>query len=108
VIASFIITILVEGTLVAFYALWQRKPLKQLFFSCLCVNLFTQSILWVVLNCFPGYYLVTLTITEICIVGMEAIILFLYRYNQLKLREAILLSLAMNLTSFGIGWISPV
>jgi hypothetical protein len=49
-----------------------------------------------------------LFISEICIWGMEAAILYLFRFNQLKLREAMILSLIMNLASLGIGWALPV
>ena len=107
-IATLAITILVESAVIAAYAIWRRKPLKQLLLSSFCANLFTQSILWVVLNGNPSHYLVTLLIAEICIWGMEAFILYIYRYNQLRLREAMLLSLVMNLASFGIGWLLPV
>ena len=107
-IATLAITVLVEGAVVAGYAIWRKKPLKHLLFSSLCANLFTQSILWVVLYLFPHHYLTTLFIAEICIWGIEAFILYLYRFNRLKLREAMLLSLVMNLASFGIGWLLPV
>jgi hypothetical protein len=108
VIATLAITILVESTLVATYAIWRKKPLKHLLFSSLCANLFTQSFLWVAVNIFPGQYLVTLFSTEIGIWGMEALILYLYRYNRLKPGEAMFLSLVVNLTSFGIGWLLPI
>jgi hypothetical protein len=108
VIATLAITILVESAVVAAYAIWRRKPIKQLLVSSLCANLFTQSILWLVLNGFPDHYLMTLVIAEMCIWVVEAMILFLYRNNRLGLRESMLLSLAMNLASFGLGWVLPV
>jgi hypothetical protein len=108
VIATLAVTLLVESAVVAVYAIWRRKPLKQLLISCLCANLFTQSILWLVLNAFPNHYLITLVVAEICIWAMEATILYLYCKNQLGLREAMRLSLVMNLASFGLGWVLPV
>ncbi|MGD0750674.1 MAG: hypothetical protein ABSA23_04625 [Anaerolineales bacterium] len=107
-ISTLAITILVESAIVAFYATWRKKPLYHLLFSSICANLLTQVFLWAVLYLFPQAYLLTLFIAEICIWGIEAYILYLYRYNQLTLREAMLLSLVMNLASFFIGWLLPV
>jgi hypothetical protein len=108
VIATLAITILVESAVVAAYAVWRRKPIKQLLISSFCTNLFTQSILWLLLNGLPNHYLITLVVAEICIWAMEAMILYLYRNNRLGFREAMLLSLVMNLASFGLGWVLPV
>jgi hypothetical protein len=108
VIATLAITLLVESTLVAAYAIWRKKPLLHLLFSSICANLLSQSFLWAVLNLFPRPYLTSLFIAEIGIWGMEALILYLYPFNRLKLQKAMLLSLAMNLASFGIGWVLPV
>ena len=102
------ITILVESSVVVGYSFWRKKPLVHLLLSSILANLFTQSLLWVTLNIFPNHYLTTLLITEICIVGIEGFILYLYKYNQLKPGEAMLLSLSMNLASFTIGWFLPI
>ena len=107
-IATLAITILVESAVVAAYASWRQKPLKHLLASSLCANLFTQSFLWASLQLFPDHYLATLFIAEICIWGMEALFLYFYPYNRLKLHEAIVLSLVMNLASFSIGWLLPL
>jgi hypothetical protein len=108
VIATLAVTICIESVTVAAYALWRGKPLKHLLFSSFCANLFTQFFLWIVLTLFSPHYLASLVIAEICIWGMEAFILFIYRHNRLKFREALLLSLVMNLASFSIGWFLPV
>jgi hypothetical protein len=108
VIAALSITISVESLVVAGYAVWRKKPRFHLLASSLCANLFTQLFLWAGLLIFPQHYLITLSILEFCIWGFEAAVLYLYRYNRLNLREALLLSLIMNLTSFGIGWFLPV
>jgi hypothetical protein len=107
-IRTLAITLLIESPLVAGYALWRKKPLVRVLLSSICANLVTQSLLWLALNLFVHRYLVTLFIGEICIVGMEAAILYIYRRNQLKLREALLLSLVINLASFAAGWFLPV
>ena len=107
-IAALAITILVESAVVIAYAIWQRKPLIHLLLSSLCANFLTQACLWAVINIFPHHYLETLLLAEVCIWAIEALLLFFYRCNRLKLLEAILLSLIMNLTSFGIGWLLPI
>lgn len=106
--ATLAITIIVECVVVAVYAIWRKKPLYHLLFSSICANLLTQVFLWTVLNLFPQAYLTTLFISEICLWGIEAFILYLYKFNQLTVREAMLLSLAMNMASFSIGWLLPV
>jgi hypothetical protein len=108
VIATIGITILSESTVVAAYSFWRRKPLKHLLLSSIFANLFTQFFLWAVIYLFPNHYLPTLFISEIMILVMETIILFLYRPNRLRLRESIFLNLVMNLVSFSIGWVLPV
>ncbi len=107
-IVTIAITLLVESTIITIYALLSKKPLFFLLLSSVAANLFTQLLLWMVLTVFIGHYLNTLFITEVCIWGIESLLLYFFRPNQLKLGEAIALSLVMNLASFGIGWLIPV
>ena len=103
------ITLLIESGVVVGFALWRKKPLIHILLSSFMANLLMRSLLWIVLNLFPYHYLPALLITEVCIVAIEALIMFFfYRYNQLKSGEAALLSLAMNLASFSIGWFLAV
>jgi hypothetical protein len=71
-------------------------------------NLLTQSLLWGVLNLFPGHYLITLFVAEIFIWSLESAILRYFPGTRLAWREALALSLGMNLASFWIGWFLPV
>jgi len=107
-ILSLAVTLLIESCLVGGYALWRKKPLVHLLLSSIFANFVTQSLLWLVLNLFVHYYLVTLFLGEICIIGIEAAILYLYRYNRLRTGEALLLSLIVNLASFAAGWFLPL
>lgn len=107
-IATLAVTLLVESLVVVLYALWRKQPLGHLLLSSVCANLFTQSFLWLALTLFPQAYRITLFLAEIAIWGLEAFILYLYPYNRLGLRQALLLSLVMNLASFGVGWFLPV
>jgi hypothetical protein len=108
VIATILITIGVEGLVCAAYGLRFRKPVAALLLSCLVANLVTQPILWLILTTFYQHYLATLFVAEQMIVVIEALLLYLIRFNQLRWQEALILSLVMNLASFAAGWFLPV
>lgn len=107
-IATLLITIVTEGALVLGYSLWRRKPAVPILLTSIFANLFTQSLLWIGLNLFFQYYLLILFVAEIFIWAIESVLLYRVPANQLKLREAVFLSLIINLTSFGLGWLLPV
>ncbi len=107
-IGSLLTTILVEGAIVLIYALWMGKPAGRLLLTSLLANILTQSMLWAVLNFFFAHYLMVLVISEVFIWLIEGLILRLFPGNRLGWGEAMLLSLVMNLTSFGLGWSLPV
>ncbi len=107
-IASLLATIFIESLVVLVYAIWRHKPAAKLLLAGLLANLLTQPILWAVLTLFFTHYLTALLITEVCIWWMESGILRLFPSSRLDWREAILLSLGMNLTSFAIGWFLPI
>lgn len=106
--ATLLPTLLVEGLIAAFYSHWQRKPLVSILLTASLTNLLTQSLLWLALTAFYRAYLPTLFVAEIGIWLGEAVILRLVPANRLAWNEALLLSLGMNLTSFGPGWLLPV
>ena len=107
-IETFSVTILVEGVVCLGYSIWRRKPVGYLLITSVFVNLITQTLLWVALSLFYQHYVVALLVAEIFIWVIESILLYGIRLNQLKVREALFLSLCMNLASFGIGWFLPV
>jgi hypothetical protein len=108
VIATLSITLLVESLIVIGFAAWFKKPTGHLLLSSIAINILTQGMLWALLLTVPRHYLLTLFIAEVCIWVVEGTILHLYPYNRLMWREALSLSLIMNLASFGIGWVLPV
>jgi hypothetical protein len=108
VIATLLVTIFIEGFVVAGYAFFKKKPVAHLLLACLLANLFTQPLLWLALQVFFRHYLPVLFIAEFCIWIVESAILFLYPHTRLRLGEALVLSLAMNLASFAAGWFLPV
>jgi len=105
---TLLVTVIIESAVVIGYSVWAKKPAKPLLVTSIAGNLLTQFLLWVGLNLFFRNYLVTLLIAEILIWILETILLYAIRLNHLDLREASLLSLAMNGLSFTLGWFLPV
>lgn len=107
-IVTLLITIIIESVIVIGYSLWAKKSFKTILLTSISGNLVTQSLLWILLNLFFRHYLTTLLIGEFLIWIIESLLLYSIRSNHLNLREATLLSLAMNAASFGLGWFLPV
>lgn len=107
-ILTLFLTLIIETFVAAGFCHWRRKPFKSIFLTASIANLLTQSLLCLVLNLFYRHYLPALFIAEILIWLVESAALRLVPSNRLSWREAALLSLAMNLASFGIGWLLPV
>ena len=106
-IPTLLVTVLVESAVVIGYSLWRKKPIQPILYTGLCINLITQSLLWIVLNLFFQNYLIVLLVGEILIWIIESILLFLVPANRLQFMEAVFLSLSMNLASFMLGWFLP-
>ena len=107
-ILTLIITIIIEGIIAAGYCIWHKKPLGPILVTSVLANLITQSFLWIGLSVFFSHYLAVLGIAEILIWIIEAVLIYLIPYNQLRFADAILLSLLLNAISFGIGWFLPI
>jgi len=106
-IVTLVITILVEGCIVAGYCIGRGKSLAPILFTSIWANLITQSFLWIVLSLFFQHYIIALFIAEIIIWMIESFLLYWFSANQLHLQEAVLISLLMNLASFAFGWFLP-
>jgi hypothetical protein len=89
------------------YSLWCKKPLAPVLLTSIVANIITHSFLWVILNLFFQHYLVTLLIAEVLIWLLESFLLYRFPANRLGLKEAAVLSLCMNMASFGFGWFLP-
>ncbi len=105
---TLLITILIEGLVGLGFAVWRRKPVLSISLTILFGNIITQSLLWIILNIFFNDYLIALVTSEILIWLGESIFLACVRNNQLNFGEAFLLSLVMNLCSFGVGMFLPI
>jgi hypothetical protein len=108
VIQTLAITVITEGLLCLVYALGRKKPVRPILLTSIVGNLLTQSLLWLSLSIFFQHYLVTLLIAETVIWLIESLLLYVLRFNQLDVGESLLLSLMMNLSSFGSGWMLPI
>jgi len=107
-ISTLLITIIVESIIVLGYCIWHKKPVRSILFTTVCANVFTQFMLWIVLNFFFHHYLVTLLATEAFIWIAEGLALYFIPANHLSFAEAMSLGLSMNLVSFTLGWFLPV
>jgi hypothetical protein len=105
---TLLLSVLIEGVVAAGYGLWRSKPLRPLLLAVIAANAFTQFLLWIALTLNPEHYLPTLFAAEAVIWLIEAAFLFVVPGARLGLAESLLLSLVMNLASFGIGWFLPV
>jgi hypothetical protein len=108
VIHSLPVTIIIEGVFGLAYSIWRKKPLGPILITSIFANLITQSLLWIVLNIFFEHYLIALSLAEILIWMIESFLLYRFPANQLRLQEAALISLVMNLSSFVLGWYLPI
>jgi hypothetical protein len=108
VIQTLLLSILIEGIIVAGYSLWRRRPLWRLLLALLAANILTQLLLWIALDLIPGRYLATLFGAESLIWLIEGVCLYIFPGTQIKLGDALGLSLIMNLASFGVGWFLPI
>lgn len=107
-IATLLGTVLIEAGVVSGFSRIRNKPVWPLLLTSLWGNLITQSMLWFALNLFFHDYLITLFAVEILIWVGEGLLLYCISSNRLQPMEAALLSLAMNLSSFGLGWLLPL
>lgn len=107
-IVTLLVTIVIEGVVVFIYSIWYAKPLRPILLTSLIANLLTQSLLWIVLNLFFQHYLVILCFAEILIWMIESFLLYRFPANKLRLMDAALLSLFMNLMSFATGLFLPI
>lgn len=107
-IATLSLTLVLETFIAAGFCHWRRKPFKSILLTASLANLLTQSLLWLALSLLYRHYLPTLIVAEIAIWLLEGTLLRLVASNRLDGREALNLSLIMNLASFGPGWFLPI
>ena len=90
------------------YVLWRKRPWLRVLLTILLMNLLTQPVVWLVVKDMQLSLCAGTYVLELAVILLEAWILYLVLRKSAKFREAFLLSLAMNLASFGIGLLLPV
>ncbi|MDX9863302.1 MAG: hypothetical protein RBT34_00710 [Anaerolineaceae bacterium] len=102
-------TILIELLLAAGYVLIRKRPWLTTLTLVSLANVITQFALWAALNTFHQTNALILTIgLEGIIWGVEALVFYLPQRKEIQFKEAALLSLTLNLVSFGIGLLLPL
>jgi len=100
-----VVTLVVELMLTLGYTLWRTQLRTKLLTIVLMMNLITQPVLWIVLRNFAGSTSWHLAIGEVIVWLVEGGILAIALRKAAKFWEAPALSLALNLASFGIGFL---
>lgn len=103
------ITLGVELALGLVYALWRKHPVFYLLTVILLMNMITQPILWLTLSgTFVGLSIVRTLMAETMVWLVEGWILLKALPGEITSKEAFLLSLVLNLASFGLGLMLPL
>lgn len=101
-------TLAVELLLGALYVGWRKRPAVLVLTVILLLNLVTQPALWLTVSGFSGKYsILTVLFAELVVWLVEAGGLFLAQRKTIRFGEALLVSLALNAASFGIGLLLP-
>jgi len=101
------VTILVELVLGVIYVLWRRRPRLPALLTILLMNLVTQPAVWLLSKTMRGATCAATWVLEAGVCLLEAWILYRVLRKTVKFSETLLLSLALNLASFGIGLLLP-
>jgi len=109
IVASLGITALVEALVALIWCRKTKKPTRSILLTGLAGNVLTQAGLWALLLLIAVRpYWAILLIAEVGIWALEGLLLAVIPANRLTLREALRLSLWLNLISFGSGLALPV
>jgi hypothetical protein len=107
-IPTLLVTIIIESIIVLGFCHWRGKPVRPILLTSISINIVTQSFLWIVLTILYQSYIIPLLLSEIVIWMIESLALHAIPGNKLRLKDAMVLSLSMNLLSFTLGWFLPV
>ena len=102
------LTLALESPVALVWCRVTKKPARNILLTALIANVLTQTALWVLLWFLVRPYWMVLLVAEIGIWAIESLVLQALPSNQLRLAEAMRLSLWMNLISFGLGLVLPV
>lgn len=101
-------TLAAELLLGALYVVWRKRPAVLILTVILLLNLVTQPALWLTVSGFSGKYpVIAVLFAELVVWLVEAGGLFLAQRKTIGFGEALLVSLVLNVASFGIGLLLP-
>ncbi len=103
-------TLVIESLLVLIYAAVMKEGAFVWLTQVLLVNMATQPALWLALELQRGHlpYALILALAEPLIWLGEAALLYLLQGKRLPFKRALVLSLVLNIVSFGVGLLLPV
>jgi len=101
------VTIIVELVISVIYVLWRKRPWLPTLLTILLMNMVTQPVVWLVVKSMRLTMCAGTYVLELIVCLLEAWILYRVFRKSVKFSEILLLSLAMNLASFGIGLLLP-
>jgi len=101
------VTIIVELVISVIYVLWRKRPWLPTLLTILPMNMVTQPVVWLVVKSMRLTMCAGTYVLELIVCLLEAWILYRVFRKSVKFSEILLLSLAMNLASFGIGLLLP-
>ena len=102
------LTFLIEGLLVLLYARRRAHLPAALLTGALLANLLTQPVFLFLLVFRADWAFLWVVIAELCIWLVEAGVLYLAQRKTLSFKEALVLSLLLNVVSFGLGLLLPI
>ena len=102
------VTIIVELLVGVIYLLWRKRPWLPVLLTILLINMLTQPVVWLVVKNMRLTLCAGTYVLELIVCLLEAWILYRVLRKSVKFSEILLLSLAMNLASFGIGLLFPI
>ena len=102
------VTIVLELVVGGIYVLWRKRPWLRVLLTILLMNMLTQPVVWLVAKTMREAFCAGTWVLELVVCLLEAWILYLVLRKSVKFSETLLLSLAMNLASFGIGLLLPI
>jgi len=103
-----LVTLITELAIGLIYVTWRKRPWFSVLLTILLMNMVTQPVLWFLVKELRLSLCIWVYVLEVIVWLVEARILYIVLRKSARFSETLLLSLAMNLASFGIGLLLPL
>lgn len=104
---SAFISLVIENLIALIYTRLRNRPRVETLTFVTLVNIITLPAVWLASFYIGGYEFTILIVIEVVVWIIEAAGLYVLQRSEIDIREAVLLSLAMNTASFFIGLLLP-